>query len=72
MVSVSDPGNVSVGPDQHGRGSGDRAKYGSSHGPAYSASISVTRSAHGVMSKPPGLEWTPFLYPPLALALSYA
>src|SRR3984893_2985442 len=25
--SVSDPGNVSVGSDQHGSGSGDRAKY---------------------------------------------
>ena len=25
--SVSDPGNVSVGPDQHGSGSGDLAKY---------------------------------------------
>src|SRR5438105_11920441 len=27
LGSVSDPGNVSVGPDQHGSGSGDRAKY---------------------------------------------
>src|SRR3982074_48764 len=27
LGGVSDPGNVSVGPDQHGSGSGDRAKY---------------------------------------------
>ena len=27
MRSVPHPGNISVGPDQHGGGSGDRAKY---------------------------------------------